>query len=333
LTQSGSDPGSDLGSAPGSGKGSDTGSDTGSDQGVAVASHSFPKSETLKQELLARFPRSVFNETRKPLSGAALVQFLRGYRQAITGLEVLDESIFAALPDLRLVSKYGVGLDMIDFDAARRHGVTIRHTPGVNAQAVAELTIAFMIMLARRLPTLTRDMHDGIWTHGGGRQLSSATVGVVGCGHVGKAVTRLCRAFGARVVAHDIADYGEFFRAYDVTSLTLPALLAESDFVSIHVPLDPSTRGMIGAAELSRMKRGAFLINTARGGIVDERAVEEALSAETIAGAAFDVFSSEPFSRTELLRLPNFVSTPHVGGASEEAVLAMGRAAIHNLGP
>jgi phosphoglycerate dehydrogenase-like enzyme len=273
----------------------------------------------------------VFNETRKPLGGAALVQFLGGYRRAITGLEVLDETIFAALPELKLVSKYGVGLDMIDFDAARRHGVTIRHTPGVNAQAVAELTLAFMIMLARRLPALTREMRDGIWTHGGGRQLSSATVGVVGCGHVGQAVARLCRAFGARVLAHDIVNYAEFFRAHDVTLLTLPLLLAESDFVSIHVPLDASTRGMIGAAEIAQMKPGAFLINTARGGIVDERAVQDALIAEIIAGAAFDVFSTEPFPHTELLRLPNFVSTPHVGGASEEAVLAMGRAAIANL--
>jgi phosphoglycerate dehydrogenase-like enzyme len=141
----------------------------------------------------------------------------------------------------------------------------------------------------------------------------------------------LCRAFGARVLAHDIVNYAEFFRAHDVTLLTLPLLLAESDFVSIHVPLDASTRGMIGAAELAQMKPGAFLINTARGGIVDERAVQDALIAEIIAGAAFDVFSTEPFPHTELLRLPNFVSTPHVGGASEEAVLAMGRAAIANL--
>jgi len=273
----------------------------------------------------------VFNETRKPLGGAALVQFLSGYRQAITGLEILDEPLFAALPELKLVSKYGVGLDMIDFDAARRHGVTIRHTPGVNAQAVAELTLAFMIMLARRLPTLTREMRDGIWTHGGGRQLSSATVGVIGCGHVGQRVARLCRAFGARVVAHDIVDYPEFFRAHDITPLTLPALLAESDFVSIHVPLDASTRRMIAGEQIAQMKPGAFLINTARGGIVDERAVQDALIAKTIAGAAFDVFSAEPFSHTELLQLPNFVSTPHVGGASEEAVLAMGRAAIANL--
>ena len=220
---------------------------------------------------------------------------------------------------------------MVDFDAARRYGVSVRHTPGVNAQSVAELTIAFFIMLARRLGPLTREMHEGIWTHGGGRQLSSATVGVIGCGHVGQIVARLCRAFGARVVAHDIADYREFHATHDIEPISLDALLSVADFVSLHVPLDASTSGMIGATQMARMKRTAFLINTARGGIVDEAALKSALLNQTIAGAAFDVFHNEPPADTDLLRLDNFVSTPHAGGSSEEAVLAMGRAAIRNL--
>jgi phosphoglycerate dehydrogenase-like enzyme len=298
---------------------------------VAVASHSFPKSEILKQELLARYPGSVFNETRQPLGGDALIAFLRGYDKAITGLEVLDAAVFAALPELRVVSKYGVGLDMIDFDAARRHGVTIRHSPGVNAQSVAELTMAFFLMLARRLGPLTREMHDGVWTHGGGRQLSSATVGIVGCGHVGQIVARLCRAFGARVIAHDIVDYADFYRSHEVTAVSLDHLLGDADFVSLHVPLDASTRGMIGAAELARMKTTAFLVNAARGGIVDEKALADALARRLVAGAAFDVFATEPPEDTDLLRMDNFVSTPHTGGSTREAVLAMGRAAIRNL--
>lgn len=287
----------------------------------------------MKAELLARYPGSVFNETRKPLSGAALVAFLRGYERAITGLEVLDEAVFAALPGLRIVSKYGVGLDTIDLDAARRHGVSVRWTPGVNRQSVAELAIAFMIMLARRLGPLTREMRDGVWTHGGGRQLSAATVGVVGCGHVGQTVVRLCRAFGARVLAHDIRSYDDFFRAQAVTPVGLDDLLRESDFVTLHVPLDASTRGMIGARELGLMKADAFLINTARGGIVDEPSLARALADYRLAGAAFDVFATEPPDATDLLRLPNFVATPHVGGSTTEAVVAMGRAAIEGLEP
>ncbi|HEV8235194.1 MAG TPA: NAD(P)-dependent oxidoreductase, partial [Gemmatimonadaceae bacterium] len=177
---------------------------------VAVASRSFSRNPILRAELLARFPRSRFNdEGPTVLSGGALVEFLRGHRRAITGLDVLDAAAFAALPELRVVSKYGVGLDMIDLDAARRHGVSVRWAPGVNRQAVAELTICFMIALCRSVVPLARDLSAGAWRHVGGRQISSSTVGVVGCGHVGQHVARLCRAFGARVVAHDIRDYDD----------------------------------------------------------------------------------------------------------------------------
>jgi D-3-phosphoglycerate dehydrogenase len=245
---------------------------------------------------------------------------------------VLDDAIFAALPDLRVVSKYGVGLDMIDLDAARRHGVAVRWTPGVNRQSVAELTIAFMIALARNLMPLAREMQAGVWTRGGGRQLSSATVGVVGCGHVGKTVARLCRAFGATVLAYDLVNDDEFYRTTGVTPVAFETLLRESDFVTIHLPLDASTRGLIGASTLALMKPSAFLINTARGGIVDEEALTRALVDHKLGGAAFDVFQIEP-PDTELLLLPNFVGTPHVGGSSIEAALAMGRAAIAALEP
>jgi D-3-phosphoglycerate dehydrogenase len=298
---------------------------------VAVASHSFPKNPTLRRELLERYPASVFNESSVPLSGPTLISFLRGHDKAITGLESLDEAIFTAVPELRIVSKYGVGLDMIDLAAARRNGVSIRWTPGVNRQSVAELTIGFMIALARNLMPLARETRDGVWTHGGGRQISSATVGVLGCGSVGQSVARLSVAFGARVVARDIKRYDEFYRQTGVTPVGLDSLLRESDFVTIHLPLDSSTRGMIGEAELSTMKPSAFLINTARGGIVDEAALKRALVERALAGAAFDVFESEPPVDTELLSLTNFVATPHVGGSTTEAVLAMGRAAIDGL--
>jgi phosphoglycerate dehydrogenase-like enzyme len=298
---------------------------------VAVASHSFPKHPLLRRELIARYPDAVFNETRQPLKGGDLIAFLRGRDKAITGLEVLDEALFAALPELRVVSKYGVGLDMIDLAAARRRGVSVRWTPGVNRQAVAELTIAFMIALCRRIVPLAIDLRDGRWGHGGGRQISSATVGIVGCGHVGKTVARLCRAFGATVLAHDIVDYVDFYRAHDIRAVALDPLLEESDIVTVHVPLDASTHNMIGARALGRMKPSAFLVNAARGGIVDEEALASALASGRIAGAAADVFAVEPPVDAALLRLPNFVGTPHVGGSTEEAVLAMGRAAIAGL--
>jgi len=298
---------------------------------VAVASRSFSRNSTLRQELLDRYPRSRFNEAGHVLSGPALVQFLRGHDKAITGLDVLDEALFRAVPELRLVSKYGVGLDMIDLDAARRHGVSVRWTPGVNRQAVAELAICFMIALCRSVVPLAREVGAGGWRHPGGRQLSSSTVGIVGCGHVGQQVARICRAFGASVVAHDIRAYDDFYRAAHVTPLTLDALLEQADIVTIHVPLDASTRGMIGARALGLMRPTAFLINTARGGIIDEQALKHALVDRGLAGAACDVFGVEPPVDRELLLLPNFIGTPHIGAGTQEAVLAMGRAAIAGL--
>src|SRR3954469_6028396 len=298
---------------------------------VAVASHSFPKHPVLRRELTARYPDAVFNETGQPLRGADLVRFLRGHDKAITGLEILDAALFSAVPELRVVSKYGVGLDMIDLDAARRGGVSVRWTPGVNRQAVAELAVCFMIALCRSVVPLAHELAAGGWGHPGGRQLSSSTIGIVGCGHVGQQVARLCRAFGATVIAHDIRTYDDFYRETGVTPVTLDALLEQSDIVTIHVPLDASTRGLFDARAIARMKPGAFLENTARGGIVDEQALKQALAAQRIGGAAFDVFAIEPPVDRELLALPAFIGTPHIGAGTREAVLAMGRAAIAGL--
>jgi D-3-phosphoglycerate dehydrogenase len=299
---------------------------------VAVASRSFAKNAVLRQELLERYPDAVFNDTDRVLAGDELSRFLRGHSKAITGLDVLDEAVFRAVPELRLVSKYGVGLDMIDLDAARRHGVVVRWTPGVNRQSVAELTIAFMIALCRRLVPLAGDLRAGIWGHGrGARQISSLTIGIIGCGHVGKTVARLCRAFGARVLANDIVDYPQFYREHDVEPVSFEALLRGSDIVTVHTPLDASTRGLVDARAMSLMKPSAYLINTARGGIVDEPALTRALLEHRLAGAAADVFAVEPPNDLELLRLPNFLGTPHVGGSTIDAVLAMGRAAIAGL--
>jgi phosphoglycerate dehydrogenase-like enzyme len=299
---------------------------------VAVASRSFSRNPLLRQELLARYPGSRFNDTGTPvLSGDALAQFVRGHASAITGLDVLDESLFAAVPELRLVSKYGVGLDMIDLDAARRHGVSIRWTPGVNRQAVAELAICFMVALCRSVVPLATELAAGGWRHPGGRQISSSTIGIVGCGHVGQQVARIGRAFGATVIAHDILDRDGFYHEAGVRAVSLDALLGESDIVTLHLPLDASTRGLIGARALALMKPDALLVNTARGGIVDEAALKQALLDGRLGGAAFDVFAVEPPIDRELLALPNFIGTPHIGAGTREAVLAMGRAAIAGL--
>ena len=174
-------------------------------------------------------------------------------------------------------------------------------------------------------------MTHGRWRQPGGRQLSSAVVGILGCGAVGQTVARLCRAFGAAVLAHDIRAYDDFYKDTGVDPVGLDTLLTESDIVSIHLPLDASTRGLMDSRALARMKATAFLVNTARGGIVDEAALEAALRAHRLAGAAMDVFAVEPPADAALLKLPNVIATPHIGASTAEAALAMGRAAIAGL--
>ena len=298
---------------------------------IAVASRSFSAHPILRAELLARYSDVLFNDQGTSLSGAGLIDFARGRRKLITALETLDEAIFAALPDLEVVSKYGVGTDMIDMAAMARHGVRLGWTGGVNRRSVTELVIAFMISLLRHVALADREIRDGIWKNRRGRQLSDRTVGIIGCGHIGKDLAPILRAFGCTVLAHDILDFPEFYAAHQIEPVDLEDLLRRADIVTLHVPLDASTRNMLSAERLALMRPDALLINAARGGLVDEHALKAMLKDGRLAGAAFDVFSAEPPQDLELLRLPHFLATPHIGGSAEEAILAMGRAAIEGL--
>ncbi len=298
---------------------------------VAVASRSFSRHPVLRQDLLARYDNITFNDLGKSLSGLELIAFLRGHVKAITALEPLDEDVFAALPELKVISKYGVGLDMIDLQAMDRHGVLLGWTGGVNKRSVAEMVIAAAISLLHRVPLANQEVRAGTWRQIRGRQLTGKTVGIIGCGHIGKEVAVLLRGFDCQVLAHDILDFPEFYARYQVTAAGLEELLRQSDIVTLHLPLDHSTRNMLSAERLALMNPEAHLINMARGNLVDEGKLKEMLQQNRLAGAAFDVFAQEPPTDRELLNLPNFLVTPHIGGSTEEAILNMGRAAINGL--
>jgi phosphoglycerate dehydrogenase-like enzyme len=282
-------------------------------------------------ELQERYSDVRFNDEGVALQGEALIAFARGRRKLITALERIDEALLAALPEVEVISKYGVGTDMVDKAAMLRHGVRLGWTSGVNKRSVTELVIAFMISLLRGLPQASHEVSEGTWKNREGRQLSDRVVGIIGCGNIGKDLTPILRAFGCSVLAHDILDFPEFYAAHRVEPVGLEELLRRSDIVSLHVPLDDTTRGMLSAERLALLKPDALLINTARGGLVDEVALKAMLIDGRLAGAGFDVFATEPPEDIELLGLPHFLATPHIGGSSEEAVLAMGRAAIRGL--
>jgi phosphoglycerate dehydrogenase-like enzyme len=298
---------------------------------IAVAARSFARNAALRAELSARYPNVSFSQSAGILDGDELVAFLRGHDRAIIGLERVDDAILAQLPELTIISKYGVGLDGLDIDAIARRGVKLAWTGGVNRRSVSELTLSFAIALLHRVPETSVALRAGEWSKLVGRQLTGKTFGIIGCGFVGQDLVRLLAPFGCRVLAHDIRDYAEFYREHHVTPVALPQLLAESDIVSLHVPLDRSTRGMIDAAALAAMRTGAILINAARGGLVDEAALAQALATGHLSGAAADVFQMEPEVHPRLLAQPSFLGTPHIGAATQEAQLAMGRAAIDGL--
>lgn len=247
----------------------------------------------------------------------------------IAGLDRIDRQVVEAAPRLKVIARYGVGTEQVDLDAAREHGIVVTNTPGANADAVAELTIGFLFVLARRLQDATAAARAGSWSPIRGLTIEGRTVGLVGLGAVGRAVARRAVALGCRVLAHDPAADAGFAAAHGVELAELDEVLAAADFVSLHVPLLPETRLLVDDAFLARMRPGSFLINTARGELVDEAALVRALENGHLAGVALDTLAEEPPPHEHpLLRLETAVVTPHIGAHADGATNAMGRMAL-----
>jgi phosphoglycerate dehydrogenase-like enzyme len=265
-----------------------------------------------------------FSEKDHYLQEQEMVELVSGCKGLLVGVDPVTEAVLCAGP-LRAVVKYGSGMDNIDVDAAGRMGVQVASTPRANARSVAELTFALLLALARHVVEHDRGVREGSWSRKIGMELCNKRLGVVGLGAVGREVVSIARPFGMQVVAHD-----PYVSETDVELVPLTDLLASCDAVSLHVPLDDSTRTMIGAGQLASMKPGALLINTARGGLVDEEALADALGSGHLGGAALDGFGSErPLAR--LLHLDNFIASPHAGAATTEAVERAGAAAVEEL--
>ena len=229
--------------------------------------------------------------------------------------------LIASAPRLRVVGRAGAGVDNIDVDACTRRGILVMNTPGSNAVSVAEHTFALMLSLARQVPRLAAASHAGRWEKGGsmGSELRGKTLGLVGLGRVGFNVARRAHAFEMRVLAFDPYVSPEVAREEDVEMVPLDDLFARADFLSLHASLGPGTEKLISAETLKKMKRGSWIINTARGEMIDEAALADALRSGHIAGAALDVFSVEPPKDSPLTGLPNVVATPHIAGSTIEA--------------
>ena len=228
---------------------------------------------------------------------------------------------------LKVIVRAGVGLDNVDVEGFTKLGVKVLNTPEAVTRAVAELTVGLFFCLARGIVRYSSELKQGRWlkSEAHGIELHGKTVGVVGCGRIGREVARMCHSLGMKVLVNDVIEVPrDFLESINARQVDLHTLLRESDIVTIHTPLDPSTKGMIGENELRIMKRTAFLVNMARGGVVDEAALKRALREGWIAGAALDVFETEPPNDLELLSLPNLIPTPHMGAQTHEAQRAAG---------
>ncbi|MFT7625943.1 MAG: phosphoglycerate dehydrogenase-like enzyme [Myxococcota bacterium] len=298
---------------------------------IAVCSRTFSRDRSLRAALLGTYSDVRFNDAGVSLRGRELVEFLQGRHKVIVGLEPLDDTTLAQLPELQVVSKFGVGLDKLDLTAMASRGVRLGWTGGVNRRAVAELVISFAIDLLRGLHASGQQLRRGEWSRIRGRELGSVTFGLVGCGNIGKEVVRLLQPFGCRILVHDLLHFEDFYAAHNVTPATLKDLLRSSDVVSLHLPLDDSTRRMLDAEHLGLLRAEACLINTARGGLIDEKHLYQRLRSGLLRAAAFDVFEEEPPFDNPLLKLENFVCSAHIAGSSEQATDAMGQAAIRGL--
>jgi len=298
---------------------------------VAVTSRSFSRHPELRALVLARYSDAKFNDDGLSLQGKSLIEFLSGYEKAITALEVIDDSILSHLPNLKVISKFGVGLDMIDLHALKKYGVKLDWSGGVNKRSVSELVVSFAIALLHRAVFANSEVKKGKWYQPKGFQLSNCTFGIIGFGHIGKDLVKLLKPFDCKILAHDIRNFKEFYKKNKVKSVGIEELIKKSDVVTLHLPLNESTKNFMNEERLQMLKSNAILINLARGGLIDEDVLKKMVLEKRIAGAALDVFEIEPPIDKELLTMDNVLITPHIGGSTEEAILAMGVAAINGL--
>lgn len=265
--------------------------------------------------------KEIIRSSRDP---NVVIPQVKGYDYVFAGGEIWNKEVFEACPNLKLLVRLGVGYDGIDLKAASQAGVPVTFMRGVNASSVAELAVALMLAVGRRIPQMNALVHAGQRKQAiyATNMLYGKTVGILGCGNIGKAVIRMLHGFGCRILAYDVFRDEAFAAEYGVEYVSLDALLAQSDIVSVHLALLPETRHILNADSIAKMKNGAIIINTSRGGIIDSQALADAIRCGKLGGAGLDVVEDEgggnPRPGEIFYDLDNVILTPHVAGATHE---------------
>ena len=285
----------------------------------------------LKTDLEKIVGEVTYNPTGKPLSSEELARLLPGVDGYIAGLDNIDAAALGAADQLKVIARYGVGVDNVDLLAAREKSIIVTNTPGANSASVAELALGLILALGRQIPAAVEAVSQGKWPRYPGITLEGKTIGLLGLGAIGKQLARRLSGFDCKILAHDPYADVVFAAENQIELTTLDEVIQSSNIISLHLPLLHETRGIVNENFLSKMKKGSYLINTSRGEVVDEEALLKAIQSGHIAGAGLDAFAVEPPDPSHpLLRLPQVIATPHLGAQTDGATSNMGWIAMRD---
>lgn len=298
---------------------------------VLISTSSFGTYDPEPLEALKRYGIEVIiNPTGRTLKPDELIDLANGCYGVIAGTETYDRAVLSRFRDLKIISRCGAGLDGIDMKAAEERGIRIVSTPFGPTQAVAELTMGLILNLIRQVELCDAELKQGRWTKEMGFLIGELKFGILGLGKIGKRVATLLRAFDATVIACDITPQHAWAMANNVTLKDRARVIEESDVLCVHLPFEKSLHHLIGKQEIAMMKSGSFLINTSRGGLIDEEALYHALTSKHLRGAAIDTFENEPY-QGPLRELENVILTPHIGSYARAGRITMERGSVENL--
>lgn len=299
---------------------------------VLVTATSFrADSTTPANEKLRRFADEiVYNPVGRPLNEDELAPLLQDCDGYIAGLDFVTAKAISEANRLKVISRYGAGVDRVDLEAAKARGVTVCNTPGANAQAVADLAFGLMLALARKIPLLDRKTKAGEWVRSTGMELYGKTLGILGLGAIGKGVAARAAGFHMRVTAYDPFINETYAKEHGIAAVSFEEALS-ADIISLHLPLTQETRHIIGRKEMESMKPGALLINTARGGLIDEEAACALLKSGHLGGLGLDAYEVEPPTASPLAEMEQVIMTPHTASHTLEATAAMADMSVQNL--
>jgi len=299
---------------------------------VLITPPGFAKNDPKPMEILKEQGYElVINPYGRQMTKEEMLEIAKDFDAILIGTDPVDADIMKQSPKLKIVSKYGVGIDNIDSKYAEENSIAVRKALGANSDAVADTAFAMMMAITKKIIIVDAEVRRGEWNETETFEMNNKTLGLLGSGYIGKGVAKRASGFDMKILVYDVIKDEEFAKKYNVEYVSLERLLKESDFISVHVPLLPATRNMISTKEFEMMKPKAVIVNTARGGIIDEDALLVALKSNRILGAGLDVFVQEPIQNKEWFTIPNVVLSSHCAADTYEATHKMSMVSAQNV--